>query len=375
MPTPPASDTFVNYYEILGMPRDADENALEKRIKEELRTWRKRQASPDLHKRQEAEVRVEHLALAREVLLTPAKRAAFDQALKNRPTVDQQPESGNGSRDWLALTQEYLARNDYHSAAYAAREATQVNGDSALAWNLRAHANGGLGNLSDATYEARQATELDPTNPQYHFDLGSMLEQSGRWSDARVAFQAAANLDPSAFLYPLAIAGVYLQTDEPSRALPLLEKIHRDFPGEVLVNYYLASCLHDLAEQVPAVREGASYWITSPEEIAKMETLIDRANQLRYDDANMAAALKKLTGYVDECKQSKFAPSMGCSPLATLGFITVCLVIGGFGEMGSGSAGGGIVMVLIGIGLGFAMIRSSWRPGWKINRSLHRSAV
>lgn len=375
MSTPPASDTFVNYYEILGMPRDAEPDALEKRIKEELRTWRKRQASPDLHKRQEAEVRVEHLALAREVLLTPAKRAAFDQALKNRPRVDEQPASGNGGRDWLALTQEYLARNDYHSASYAAREATQVHGDSALAWNLRAHANGGLGNLSDATYEARQATELDPTNPQYHFDLGSMLEQSGRWPDARGAFQAAANLDPSAFLYPLAIAGTYLQTNQPGQALPLLEKIHRGFSDEVIVNYYLASCLHDLAEEVPAARQGESYWITSPEEIVKMEAYLDRANQLRYNDSTLAAGLKKISEYVEECKQSKFAPSMGCSPLGFLGFVTVCLVMGGFGEMGSGSVGGGIVMLLAGIGLGFALVRSSWRPVWKINRGLHRSAV
>ena len=371
--TTSTANTFVNYYEILGMSPNADATALEKKIKEELRTWRKRQASPDLHKRQEAELRVQHLSMARDVLLDPAKRQAFDQALANRPAPQAAPQQTGGSRDWLALTEEYLARNDYHSAAYAAREATQAQGDLAVAWNLRARANGGLGNLADAAYEARQAAELEPTNSQYQFDLGSILEQAGRWGDARAAYEAAARIDPSAFLYQLAIAGIFLQLGAPDQALPLIEQIHRSRPGEEIVNFYLASCLHDLAESVPRARQGDQYWITSEEEIHAMEALIARAESLPHNDSTITAALAKLSGYVLECKKSKFSPLLGLRALLFLSFVTVCLVFGGFGAMGSGSPGGGALALLFGLGLGFLLVRISWRPVWKINKGLYHA--
>jgi tetratricopeptide (TPR) repeat protein len=362
---------FVNYYEILGMPRTAEQSALEQKIKEESRTWRKRQASPDLRKRQEAELRVEHLSQAREILLDPVRRQAFDQALAARPAPQANTEQSANGKDWLALTEEYLARNDYHSATYAAREATQANGDSALAWNLRARANGGLGNLNDAAYEARQAADIEPNNPQYQFDLGSMLEQGGRWGDARGAYERAARLDPSTFLYPLAIAGILLQTGSPAQALPLIEPIHQAHPGEEIVNYYLASCLHDLAEEVPKARQGASYWITSPDEITTMESLLRRASQLRHNDPGLAQALTTVSTYVEDCKRSKFAPPLGCGAMVFLTFLTVVFVFGGFGAIGSGSAGGGIVLLLLGIGLAIALVRATWKPVWKINRTLH----
>lgn len=367
------TNTFVNYYEILGMSRTADAAALEQKIKEELRTWRKRQASPDLHKRQEAEVRVQHLSMARDVLLDPTKRAAFDQALATRPAQQAAPRQSGDTRDWLALTEEYLARNDYHSAAYAAREATQVQGDSAIAWNLRARANGGLGLLNDAAYEARQATELEPANAQYQFDLGSILEQAGRWADARNAYVRAGQLDPSAFIYPLAVAGIFLQLGDPAEALPQIEQIQRAYPNEQIVNYYLASCLHDLAELVPNVRQGASYWITSDGEINRMEAMISRAMRLPHSDPDLRDALAKLQSYVNECKQMKFAAPLGCGAMVFLCCLTLAMVFGGFGALGSSQPGGGIVLILLGGLLGYGLFRASWKPVWKINRAGHRA--
>lgn len=155
-----ASTTFVSYYEILGVPPTADADVIEQKIKEELRIWRKRQGSPDLSKRQEAEVRMQHLTAAREVLSDPGKRTAYDHKLATHRASAPRPSGAPGGRNWVVLAEEYLAQNDYHSAAYAAREATQMEGNSARAWNLRARANAGLGQLSDAAYEARQAAEL-----------------------------------------------------------------------------------------------------------------------------------------------------------------------------------------------------------------------
>ena len=375
--TTSTADLFVNYYEILNVSQSADSATLEQKIKEELRTWRKRQASPDLSKRQEAELRVQHLSTARQVLLDATKRAAFDRTLAAQPTssdTGRRPEAGR--RDWLALTQEYLAQNDYHSAAYAAREATQQDGDSALAWNLRARANGGLGHLDDATYEARQAAELEPTNPQYQFDLGGLFEQRQQWDDALSSYQTAARLDPATFLYPLSVAGVYLQNDAPKRALPLIEEIYRDHPGETIVNYYLASCLVELAEGVPGVRQGNKYWITSAEEIRQMRALLERAMRLPYHDTELKQTLDKTLSYVDDCERVKFSvpPALlafGLRGLVFLFLVVIMLVFGGFSALGSGSVGAGLLLLLLGGGLGFLLVRSCWVPVWKQNKRLH----
>lgn len=375
--TTSTADLFVNYYEILNVPSTADSATLEQKIKEELRTWRKRQASPDLSKRQEAELRVAHLSAARQVLLDATKRAEFDRTLATRSTsqsTQQRPTAGQ--RDWLELTQNYLAQNDYSSAAYAAREATHEDGDSALAWNLRARANGGLGHLDDAIYEARQAAELEPTNPQYQFDLGGLFEQKQQWGDARAAYETAAQLDPSTFLYPLCVAGVYMQNDAPEQALKLIEKIYLKHREEPIVNYYLASCLSDLAEKVPSARNGNQYWITSAEEIQRMRSLLDRALRLPHGDAELQQALKKTMEYVQDCERVKFGLppgllSFGLRGLVFLFIVVIMLVFGGFGALGGGSPGAGLVMLLIGGGIGFLLVRACWVPVWKQNKRMH----
>ncbi|MGH3867264.1 MAG: DnaJ domain-containing protein [Pseudonocardiaceae bacterium] len=371
-----ASTTFVHYYEILGLPPTADADAIERKIKEELRIWRKRQGSPDLSKRQEAELRMQHLVAAREVLSDPGKRTAYDQRLATHRASAPRPSDASGGRNWVVLAEEYLAQNDYHSASYAAREATQVEGNSALAWNLRARANAGLGQLNDAAYEARQAAGLETTNAQYQFDLGSICEQLQRWPDALACYEAAARLEPDAFLYQLSIAGVYLQNNAPEQAMPILEQVHQARPNEEMVNYYLANALRDLAERVPKVRTGDHYTITSPQEIEQMETLLRRAVSLEHGDRDISDNLQKIADYIETCKQTKFSVPTGLVAFGLRGVVAafvvpILLVLGGLGSMGS-SPGGGFVMLLIGGLAIFGLIKLCWVPGWKHNARVSR---
>jgi Flp pilus assembly protein TadD len=364
--------TFVNYYEILGLPRNAPEEQVKDKIKEELRTWRKRQGLPDLSKRQEAELRMQHLAAARDVLLDAGKRRDYDRTLDQQRASVPTPNRAPGGRDWASAAEEYLAQNDYHSAAYAAREATQVEGDSARAWNLRARANAGLGNLPDAAYEARQAAEIEPANPQFHFDLGGVLEQLQRWGDALVAYEASARLDQGNFLYPLSIAGVYLQNDDPERAMPILEQVAAQHPDHELVNFYLANGLHDLAEHVPAHKGFGRYMITSPEEIAKMEALLRRAMALRHGDRDLQAELQRVMDYVESCKRAKFSVprplfAFGLRGVVAAFVLPVLFFLGSFSMMRS-SPGGGFLVLLISAACIFGLIKTCWVPVWKRNR-------
>lgn len=365
------TDVFVNYYELLGLPPGAEAETIEQKIKEEIRNWRRRTGSPDLSKRQEAELRMQHLAAARETLLDANKRSAYDRQLSTRRAQAPRPTGPADGRDWVALAEEYLAQNDYHSAAYAAREATQSEGNSAVAWNLRARANAGLGNLNDAMYEARQSVELDVNNAQYHFDLGSVFEQLQRWQDALVAYETASRLDPSDFIYQLSVAGVYVQNSLPEKALPIVEEVHRAHPDEEIVNCAFAETLAVMAEHVPAVHYDDEYLITAPEEITRMEALIERAKGLPHLDPALVQELDRITAYIDTCKRTKFSvpPSLANRGLVTVIIFLIPIVgffvaLGSFGE----SPGGGLFMLLLFGSIGYWVFRSFWVPGWKRNK-------
>jgi tetratricopeptide (TPR) repeat protein len=364
--------SFVNYYEMLGLPRTAATEQIKEKIKEELRIWRKRQGLPDLSKRQEAELRMQHLAAARDVLLDAGKRGEYDRTLDQQRMNTPQARTAPSGRDWVSLAEEYLAQNDYHSATYAAREATQNEGNSARAWNLRARANAGLGNLQDASYEARQAAEIEPANAQFQFDLGGVLEQQQRWPEALTAYEASARLEPANFIYPLSIAGVYLQNNAPERAMPILEQVAGRHPDEEMVNFYLANGLHDLAEHVPASRSGDIYMITTQEEIGRMEALLTRAMSLRHGDRDLQAQLKQTLDYVESCKQTKFSvpPALfafGLRGVVAAFVLPVLMFFSSFSLMRS-SPGGGFLVLLISAACIFGLIKACWVPVWKRNR-------
>jgi len=366
------TDVFVNYYEILGLPPTADVETIEQKIKEEIRTWRRRTGSPDLSKRQEAELRMQHLAAARENLLDPGKRSAYDRRLSTQQRQSPQPTMQADGRNWLALGEEYLAQNDYHSAAYAAREATQTEGNSAVAWNLRGRANAGLGHLNDALYETRQAAEIDSNNAQYHFDLGSVCEQMQRWKDALTAYEAASRLDPSDFVYRLSVAGVYVQNDLPGKAMPIVEEVYRAHPDEELVNCVLAETLARMAELVPAHRDDDGYMITSAEEIVRMEAMVERAKGLPHLDPELKSALNGITDYIDTCKNVKFSPppflaDRGLGAIAAVllaPIIGILVALGSFGE----NPGAGFLLLLVFGLVGYGVSKLFWVPQWKRNK-------
>jgi Flp pilus assembly protein TadD len=60
----------------------------------------------------------------------------------------------------------------------------------------KAHEHYEAGRWQEAETELRQALSLDPYRPDWHFNLGLTLEQTGRFDDAAAAFKAAHDLEP-----------------------------------------------------------------------------------------------------------------------------------------------------------------------------------
>lgn len=380
----------IDYYAVLGVPRNADHEALEAAVKKAMREWRKRTEAPDLGVRQEAEVKVKQIEEARTILLHDAKRAKYDQELaggvKQAATPTAQSDSGNG-QSWLQRAEDYLAVADYHSAAYAAREATHLEGTNAKTWWIRSRANAGLSLWQDALYEARQAVQLEDNNAEYHFNLGLIHEQMNAFAEAINEYRRAGTCDPQNPMYELAVGGVYASTGKPDQALPIVEAVYKKHPEDPTANYYLGSVLIDLAESIPKSRTTDSYAVTSQEEIDKMRTLATRAKELKVVDKEIREGADHILKYLDAMDRKSFRPpwaliagagalgaDAGClgailmtSCAGAVLFLPVILIMVGFGQMGD-SPGAGLLWLLVGAGLCWVWWKLMYVPKWKQNK-------
>lgn len=354
----------VDYYDLLGIARDAAEDTIRDAHKRQTRIWTKRTASADQSTRQEAETKTGLLRQAFDILLEPSKRQAYDRDLTAGGVAA--PAAVEGGGDWLAQARAALGRGDYRSASYAAREATHTAGNSPEAWIIRARANAGLGQLQDAIYEARQATTIAPNNPDFLFQTALIQEQMEQWSDALTSYQAAARLAPNEYIYQIAIGGVYLQHGLADKALEVLEPVYAAHRDVALVAFYLAGALLDKAEQTPRVQHSDSYAATSEAEIATMRQLVDRATSLPSDDFDIANRARDILEYLDRMEEMTWqVPGLfGFSSLRAVGIPAAAVVLA-FILFSSGAAGVGFLLILAAGGIGFLVYKTCWVPRWK----------
>jgi tetratricopeptide (TPR) repeat protein len=373
----------VDYYQLLGIARNATEDQIKNAVKKAMREWRKRTEAADLSVRQEAELRVRNIDAGREVLTNPTRRALYDQQL-GREGVQKPatPQSATGG-DWLEKAKEYLGRGDYHSAAYAAREATQMAGNSAEGWWIRSRANAGMNRFDDALYEAQQAAEIDRGNAEYHVHLGDVAEAMERWQQALDEYQEAARLEPDVAMHRLAVGGVYLQNDMPEKAIPIIEAVHRQHPDDENANFYLATALLGAAEEVPARKGNGTYSVTSAAEITKMRDLLRRVQGLRHLPRETLDEVERISAYLARMEKMRFHIPWGgvdsqlAGPVrSAVAVIFGLVVLGAFAFSGlialfQGSFGG-FVFGLISAGGAYGLYRLTWVPQWKVSSRVRR---
>jgi tetratricopeptide (TPR) repeat protein len=371
----------LDYYAALDVRRGASVDEITEAVRKAMRLWRKRTEAHDLSIRQEAELRVKRIEEARALLTDPVARQRYDTQLERdgveRAQAAQDPAAGG---NWLEKAQHFLAIGDYHSAAYAAREATQSAGNSAQSWWIRSRANLGQSRSDDALYEAQQAVVIEPTNPEYHFHLGAVAESMSRWPQALSEYKEAAQIDPAIPMYQLAIGAVYLQNDLPADALAVIEAVHKAHPDDETACYYLAMALVEMAEHVPARRDAEGYVVTSAEEVARMRSFISRASAVRHLPADARESIQHVAAYLDRIGVSRFHVPFGearyfggfrSAVLAMVGFGTALVVlITGLGIVAQGDAGG-LLAAAVGLLGGYGWFKLTWVPQWKIAKRLH----
>jgi tetratricopeptide (TPR) repeat protein len=347
------NETFVDYYAILEITRDADDAQIKAAIKQQRRTWAKRQSHADQQRRHEAETRIRQIAEAERKLLDPDSRQQYDRQL-----VDYRPPSTPSSEvsgNWIDRTREFLQRGDAYSANYAAREATTLDSTNDQAWALRAQSSLLLGNLRDALFELQEALRIAPNRPEYHFDLGSVHEADGQWDPALRCYEKASQLVPDDIMYQLAIASVYIQKGDARRALPILDSVTTKSPDDEVANYYLAVALFETAiEDWPKFVDGGTL-PTSAHQARTSLTKLQRAASLRTGDAEIDGLIQKGIKICNEALETKLRLSFWRLQMRRAGGSLFQ-----FWEHPSG-AGAGISLLLSGVligmvGLGFLLL-------------------
>lgn len=191
---------MVNYYELLEIPQNADKAAIEQAIKKTRRVWNNRANNPDAAIRAEAEMHVKEIAEAEKILLDANKRQEYDVQLSQAPKNDVVDQTPADDSDWEEEFFQAYNRdmNDY--AAQIAQRAVRANERNGRAWFLYGEALRRSGNLAQGVDALKRASLLSDDASIYR-QLGFAYSDAEQYGDAYKAFKSASQLDPSDFEY------------------------------------------------------------------------------------------------------------------------------------------------------------------------------
>lgn len=415
-----AAPDAVDFYQLLDLAPDADEDAVRRAVLDQRRTWVRRQNAPTVERQRQAEDQVRLIAAAEETLLDPAKRAAYDRSrgapepaparvVLDKPAAPPVPPTSGPSQpappaptptpapaptptpapapapaqqriDWTARATEALRLGDLRAARYAAAEATERNPGDAAAWVLRGTVSRADNRLDHAIYEFVEAGRLDPSARTYT-TLAEVNEAAGYVDQARLAFESATRMDPAAVAPTVALANFWVRRAEPQTAVDVLTPALQRHPADPAVANALGFALLHRVDLCLTMLHDGTVVFTSPAQIEQARTDLHYALNLPLTDADL---VERLRARIDQAglaehKVWSFPAGAGCSGvglriLGWLGLILVALVA--IPSLFRNSAGLGALVLIAAIALiVWSFFRVYRRPGWANNTNVYRYQV
>ena len=177
-----------NYYDILGLPR----NATTQQVRDRFRSLA-RELHPDRFQgdeKSEAEARFQEITQAFNVLNDPARRREHDLELARPDGLKQ--DSPEAARVYLQRGIKAFRGKQYSQAAENFDRATRENPDSAQSWHYLAMACRGKRQWLPRAREAiLKACDIDPMNAVYLRLAGEIFAESGMNRRAKIYYQKA----------------------------------------------------------------------------------------------------------------------------------------------------------------------------------------
>ena len=177
-----------NYYDILGLPR----NATTRQVRDRFRALA-RELHPDRFQgdeKSEAEARFQEITQAFNILNDPARRRDHDAELARPDGLKQ--DSSDAARVYLQRGIKAFREKQYSQAAENFDRATRENPSHAQSWHYLAMACRGKRQWLPRAREAiLKACDIDPMNAVYLRLAGEIFADSGMSRRARIFFQKA----------------------------------------------------------------------------------------------------------------------------------------------------------------------------------------
>lgn len=397
----------IDYYDLLGIDTNADDDGIRGAILEQRRTWVRRQNAPSVERQRQAEDKIKAIAAAEDVLLDAARRAAYDRSRQTSLTVAPKvtldkpaappappvetppppvhsppppPAPPQERIDWMARATEALRRGDLRSAKYAATEATERNPDNAQAWALRGSVSRADNRFDHAIYEFIEATRLAPSVETYSL-LAGVHEAAGHPDEAAAAYHTAVTMSPGAVDPTIALANFWVRQSQPNTAVDLLSPLLQSHPTDGAVANALGFAMLYRVDSYLTMLNDGSYVFTSSQQVQRGRTDLHYALSLPLSDGDLIGRLNARVQQADRAEQRvwAFPAGVGCSGVGArivgwIGLFLLALIViplalpnsPGLGFLALFAAFAAVI---------WSFFRAYRKPGWAKNSAMTRYHV
>ena len=356
-----------NYYNILGVAYDASADEVQKAIAERRREWTPRTGHPKLETRQLAEQTIKNLAEAESILLDRAKRNDYDQQLAAQVSAPEPTQTGPAEgRDWLQIAREYLIQGNSSQANYAAREATDQQGENPEAWFIRGLSSVQLGNDADAEFELSEAVRINPNDASYHAELGDLYRNNGIWAKALPEYTRATQLDPDNVYYSAFVGLSEGALGNIEKAHDILKTAYEKQPDAEPIRYFYGLALSDMITRAWSSYHDGTQSILTENQLNYSKEKLALIDSLQIPDIDFRNDVNEIRMNMQQAELVKFwsYEGAGMVGVGAVGALIIGLVLLG---TGGGGAFVGLLLIAAAVCAVVFWVKAHRVPGWKWN--------
>lgn len=321
---------MVDYFEVLGVERDADDETIRAQVRKQRSRYRQLTGSPDKSQARSAEEMIERLSEAERILRDPAARAAYVRHLESEEArgheetararaahiaaemerAEQQRRAVIArSNEWIEQAERYLRIDEPLNAIRAATEATRIDESAIEAWEIRVKAAIRLKNAGEADFASSQVVWRAPNDAYSHGLRGYALQMQQRLDEAEPVFRRAAELDPADPRWQDELTWSLFRRDRLQDALASAEVVYRkftDFPNGARSLSLLLMEQMDLSLSL----DYGHHLITSEKQISHVEQTLAALDAIGSTDPDVLLRRAALEELLTAAKRHSFRPKV-----------------------------------------------------------------
>lgn len=321
---------MVNYYELLGLEKDASTQEIETAIKKMRRVWNSRANNPSAEIRAEAEQNVKNIADAERILLNTATREQYDIELATAPSPVI-TSSDDGLEDWQERVVEMCEIGNYTSAYTFLQSILQREPLNSQALLLLGMVCSDTDRDEEALTYLLSASQLNDENPLIYKYLGFSYDAIGEHSKALDAFKRASILDPAEDIYKIFCTSELRTLEKYKDAYEMIEPLYQNNKNnadikleyEKILLLYAKSCVScNSASDKPI--------ITNSRQLQALKSLESDIRHIESKDSNMRQLSSELLEAITKAETKRVGGPTGLIVSIAIGVLVLAAMAGSF---------------------------------------------